>query len=63
MIQEIQEIKELTMQVSHNGDGREHWLNVAFFHEQLADELTELSELLFGDAFSGFECFDAVIDV
>jgi hypothetical protein len=32
--EQLHEIKELTMQITHNGDWTCHWLDVAFFHEK-----------------------------
>lgn len=47
LIKELQEIMELTMDISTNSDWSRYWLNVALFDQNFLNFLTEDSEISF----------------
>lgn len=50
--QHVEQIEQLTMQITHDGDGRRNRLHIGLLHEQFGNNGTQLLQTSFRYAFS-----------
>eukprot|EP00537_Pseudo-nitzschia_pungens_P007924 CAMPEP_0172379352 /NCGR_PEP_ID=MMETSP1060-20121228/69888_1 /TAXON_ID=37318 /ORGANISM="Pseudo-nitzschia pungens, Strain cf. cingulata" /LENGTH=365 /DNA_ID=CAMNT_0013107093 /DNA_START=1920 /DNA_END=3014 /DNA_ORIENTATION=+ len=62
-LEDVEQIKELPVQISHHRHGAGHRLDVGFLDEEFSGFLAELPELGFGNGVSLFQDGDAFVDV
>jgi len=62
-VEELEQIVELAVNVSADGDWGTHWLHVALFNEDLLDLLTEDAEIALGKYVSSLDGIKPLVDV
>ena len=63
LFEELEQVVELTMDVSANGDWSAHWLNVTLFDQYLLNFLAEYTKIAFGQNSSVFDGCKPRVDV